>query len=206
MEIKPPEGQLKSKVVLLVEGNDEFNFFGHLLKKYGFSNTEIRVYSGKDNFPRILLGLKADPGFQNVLSLGIVRDADTDAQEAFKSVCGELKGNKLTVPKAPFLSYGSNPKITVAILPDGKSPGMIEDVCLQAVKDDTAMYCVEEYFKCLKNKSVALPKNMSKAKLQVFLGSKPETFLSIGVAAKNNYWPINGPFKIIENFLTQVCT
>jgi hypothetical protein len=74
---------------------------------------------------------------------------------------------------------------------------MLEDLCLKTVENDKAMDCVERFASCV----AALldpPKNMSKAKIQVFkahvfLATQPETVDSMGLAAQKGYWDLESP-------------
>lgn len=66
---------------------------------------------------------------------------------------------------------------------------MLEDICLKAVAQDPAMFCVEQYFQCLQQQGLSVPSNTSKAKVQVFLASRPEAGKRLGEAAQAGYWP-----------------
>lgn len=77
--------------LLLVEGKDDAGFFGALLKQLQLEDIEIRSFDGTSNFSTYLKTLKATPGFSQVVSLGIVRDADKDHNSAFQSICSGLQ-------------------------------------------------------------------------------------------------------------------
>ena len=52
---------------------------------------------------------------------------------------------------------------------------------------------------------VPLPKNMSKAKVQVFLGSRKEAGKRLGEAAHAGYWPFgDNAFRPMKDFLQQI--
>ncbi len=74
----------KSKL-LLVEGPDDLSFFDALLRHLNRQDIDVRSYGGKDNLRPFLKGLPAFPGFVNVVSLGITRDADDYADRTFGS-------------------------------------------------------------------------------------------------------------------------
>jgi hypothetical protein len=91
------------------------------------------------------------------------------------------------------------------ILPEENAPGMLEDLCLQALKSDCATVCVEQYFQCLQQQRVPLPRNMSKAQIQVFLGSRAEAGKRLGEAAQAGYLPWdNNAFEQLKDFIHQV--
>lgn len=200
--------------LLLVEGHDAWQFFKALLHHLGLVNTiEIRNYGGISELPSYLKTLPAISGFGEVVSLGITRDAESNAQDAFKAVCHALENarsggprtpfrERLSVPQAPINKTGGALGISVFILPDCVSPGMLETVCLASVTDDPAMPCVEQYFECLKGGRVPTLGSISKARVQAFLSSRPEPGLLLGQAAHGGYFPWqSGVFEPIKQFL-----
>lgn len=68
---------------------------------------------------------------------------------------------------------------------------MLEDLCLEAVADDKAMRCVDGFFNCLKDNKLDISKNKSKAKLQVFLASRREADIDLGIAVRKHYIPLD---------------
>lgn len=192
--------------VLAVEGHDAFQFFKALLRQLSLlTDIEIRNFGGVDDLSDFLNLLIITPGFDRVTSLGIVRDAETNADSAFQSVRGKLAMAALSVPEHPVSIADGNPKVSVFILPDCENPGMLETLCLRAVSDDMGMACVEEYFNCTKSQGLALPSNMPKAQVQAFLASKPRPGLLLGQAAHEGYWPWDHPaLDKIKQFLCDI--
>ncbi len=197
--------EINTNKILLVEGQDECNFFEKLRKELNLGEIEIFDFGGKTQIRSFLKVLKTVSSFSIVDSIGIVRDADTDAKTAFQSIANSLRDVGLSVPDTVLSSAGDKPKVTVMILPGDKSPGMLEDLCLASVKTDVAMSCVENYFSCLKDQQIPSPKNMSKANVQVFIASKPKDVPSLGVAAQKGYWPLdNDVFKQVKQFISSL--
>jgi len=72
---------------LIVEGKDEVDFFTKLLDKNGLLNqVDIRDAKGKDNFKNIIPALIKTTGFNKVEAMAIIRDADKNVEDAFKSI------------------------------------------------------------------------------------------------------------------------
>lgn len=160
--------------LILVEGKDEELFFSAMIKRIGLApEMGVRPIHGKNELSVALKALKRDPGHPVLTSVGIIRDADNDADSAFDSVCTALRNAEWpAVPNAPLVSAGNSPQVTVMILPIGKSTGMLEDVCLASVADDPATRCVDQYFQCLNQCLNELPSNLSKARVRTFLVSR----------------------------------
>jgi len=195
---------IKHPKVLLVEGKDEINFIGALLKHCNIDDIDIQEVGGKDNFPSQLAAFLLSFDKQ-VQAYAIIRDADNGAASAFQSVVGLLQKQKEPVPTGPT-QYAENDKrrVGVFIMPGNQSEGMLEDLCMQTVADHPAMNCVDGFIGCLEQAlpikhpntpktpgQSYFPKNLSKAKAQVFLSSQYESVSSVGLAAQKGYWNLD---------------
>lgn len=200
--------------LLIVEGHDAWQFFKALLAHLCLANTiEIRNYGGISDLPSYLKTVPGIDGFREVVSLGITRDAESNAQDAFRAVCQALENarsrgprtllhERLSAPSCPMTKTSGVLSVSVFILPDCVSPGMLETVCLASVADDPAMPCVEQYFECLKGGRAPTPGNMSKARVQAYLSSRPEPGLLLGQTAHGGYFPWQSAvFEPIKQFL-----
>jgi len=191
--------------LLVVEGREEELFFGALIRHLELQNIQVMGVGGKTNLRRNLKALTSSPSFAEVISLGVVRDANDNPSAAFQSVHDALQAVNLPAPECALVPAGDSPQVSVMILPEEGTPGMLEDLCIRAVVQDPAMLCVEQYFECLQQKGLSLPDNMSKAKVQVFLASRRKARLRLGVAAHVGYWPWDEKaFEQVRNFLQQM--
>ena len=191
--------------LLVVEGKDEVNLFKALVEYLDLHNVQILDIGGKFQFKSKLSAISKSPHFNNIISLGVVRDADTDSDSAFQSICSALEFVNLPVPKNQLEPIGTKPKVSVIILPGEGKPGMLEDLCLMSVSLDSSMACVYEYCQCIQQTGLPLPKNISKCKVQVFLASREETGKRLGEAALAGYWPLDdGAFGHVKKFLRQI--
>jgi len=201
-----PGIEIKQPHLLFVEGKEDKYFFEALVEGMEVTNVQIEDYGGKDNLRKSLRALKTSHGFYRLASLGVVRDADEDPHAAFQSVRDALMGAGLPVPHKPLEIVPEKPAVAVIILPDSSSKGSLEDLCLRAFADDAAMGCVENFFQCLNERTHCLPNYISKAKIQVFLASRPRP-LRLGEAAEAGYLPLDAkafqPLKDIIAKLTQ---
>jgi hypothetical protein len=192
--------------VLVVEGREDELFFTALIAHLRLNRIQVMPIGGKTNLRKNLMALAITPGFSNVISLGIARDADLDPNSAFQSVSDALQAAGLPNPTSPLVTVGQRPRVTVMILPEPGISGILEDLCLNSVAGDSAVPCVHQYFQCLEEREIPLPLIMSKAKVQVFLASKRKT-LRLGEAAQAGYWPFNHKaFAQVGNFLRQICS
>jgi len=148
------------------------------------------------------------PGSPAVCAYGIIRDADRNREDAFKSVVNLLKKRGEPCPdKIGIYVENEIRKVGVFIMPGNQDEGMLEYLCLQTIADYPVMACTEQYFSCLKTKLAHskpnqpeeqdnryyYPKNPSKAKALAFLAGNHETFNSVGVAALNGCWNFDHP-------------
>jgi hypothetical protein len=170
---------------------------------FGISVIQILIFGGFADLPRFLRLIRNDPGFgTQVLALGIIRDAEASASSAHQSVCSALNRAGLPEPTQSFVSVAGPPRVSIFCFPDCASPGMLEDLCLQAVIKDVAISCVNDFFDCLKQQGAASPTPLAKARLQAFLASRPRPGLLLGQAAADNHFPWQNPaFDYLKHFL-----
>jgi hypothetical protein len=209
IEISDLPLKLQKRKLLLVEGRDEEEFFNGLLRSMEIDDIQIIPVGGKNQFSNNLKGLIKDSDFSAIISMGIVRDADDDPKATLQSIGDALKQAGLPVPQRVMTKAKQNgsPDVIIMILPNANKRGALEDLCLAAVKEDKASTCVERYLSCLKKKNIAGPKQkwLNKARVRVFLSSKEEPTLSLGIAAQRGYWPFDhNVFDDVKKFLKSV--
>jgi Protein of unknown function (DUF3226) len=137
-----------------------------------------------------------------VTSVGVVRDAENDAAAARQAVSHALSAAGLMAARTPPI------RTAMFILPDNNNPGMIETLCVEAVKNEpslaNAYTCVEEFFVCLGRTGVSLPSLpvLAKHQAQAYLATRQDVQLFPGIAAYRNYWPwTNAVFRPLIQFL-----
>ncbi len=193
---------LESKL-LIVEGRDDEEFFNALVNRMGKNDIQVAGIGGKTRLRARLKALVNDPAFQKVHTLAIARDADTDPKLALESVKDALKASGLPSPRGSMRVAKGPPKTSVMILPSFGKKGALEDLCLEAVAQDPAMDCTEDFFYCLQKKGRSRPqRDMAKAKVRVFLAAQEAPTLPLGLAARKGYWPLDHPaFADVKRFL-----
>jgi len=200
--------------VLVVEGEDERRFFDGLFRHIAITEVQIEVVGGKNQFKDQLPALLNMPGFYMpdgaplVGCVAIVRDRDKD--DAFVSIANIVRKAGLTPPLSPGRFSDEEPRVGIFIMPGDTIEGtMLEDLCLKTVENSGAMDCVEKFAACIS----ALPdppKNMSKAKVQVFkahvfLATQSQTVDSMGLGAQKGYWDLDSPcLGELKGFLNQM--
>lgn len=198
--------EIRKNKLLLVEGNDDKNFFQKLIQEITV-NSSIQIISmdGKENFRTAnFKSIINTPGFREVKALGIVRDANDSADDVFTGSCSILKECELPVPTQVMEITNTDLKVGILIIPPNSKEGAIEDLCLSSLKEYSEMGCIDNYFKCLKKKlpSDKFPKDLSKAKIQAFLASREESVPHLGIAAQRGYFPLDHEsFEEIKKFL-----
>ena len=195
--------ELRQSKILGVEGHGPKRFFEHYPKRLGITDIQVENFGGNTELRPFVKAAVLLPGFrERVVSVGVIRDAETDAQAAFQSVCGALEAARLPVPPAPITPAGDQPRVQAFILPGDGQAGMIETLCLQSVEADPAMPCVEEFFRCVENSGHAMPSNPTKARTHAFLATRAMPDLPMWTAAMHDYWDWSHPvFAPLETFL-----
>ena len=201
----PRAEEIKSEIQLLVEGNDQRNFFEAFIDHLSLENIQIQNFGGVNELRNFLPAFVNMPNFQIVQSLGIVRDAETSAGSAFQSVQSSLRNAGLPVPDSPAKRTGISPAVTVLILPGDSRSGMLETLLCESFADTSVDHCIDEFFTCVENLPDVSIKNPYKARANAYLTTKPDPHVSVGVAAKNKYWNLDhSVFGNVRDFLQRI--
>lgn len=193
---------IEKEKVLLVEGKDEVQFLTALFNVKNIQNVQVIDTGGRDKFKKDFLTLKNTPGFNKVTSLGIIQDADDNAQDRFDSICSTLEKCSLPAPDQMASFTSETPKVGIFILPDCQSEGMLESLCLSTIKSkNKVLKCIDDFIQCLEQK----PKNIDKARCRAFLSAMQEDTPSLGVAAQKGYWNFDSDkLKPLLDFLSNL--
>ncbi|MDE0269159.1 MAG: hypothetical protein OXI96_09065 [Acidimicrobiaceae bacterium] len=141
----------KSKL-LIVEGKEDRLVFKELCDHWGLEDIQIVEMEGIENLRARLEVLVRDPGFRSLRTLGITRDADKNAQNAFQSVRNVLTDFpqfRTKLPSRAGVRNRGHPATAVFIVPDNESPGNLETMLNRTKSGDSISICIEEYFNCL---------------------------------------------------------
>ncbi len=201
---------ITQKKLLLAEGKDAFHFFCHACNFYRqVEDVQVMNFGGNDELPNFLSDLTIMDGFDEVNTIVIARDAETDAEAAIMSIQDAIEraNNKnsanVPIPEKSF-TYSQNSFMKTALMifpgPQQKD-GTLEDLCLLTIENDQLLECVDDYLECAKAKGEQLPR-IHKNKLHCFLAGKDKSVgKPIGLAFKAKVWPSDHsalePFKRI---------
>ena len=198
----PKPKEIKSAIQLIVEGNDQRNFFEAFTSHLSITNVQIQDFGGVSQLRDFLEGLVSATGFQTVQSIGIVRDAETSAERAFQSVQSSLERAKLPVPDSPTERTGDSPAVAVLILPGDNRQGMLETLLCESFAAAPVEECIDDFFKCVESLPDVSIERSDKARAHAYLTTKPNPHFSVGVAAKNDYWDLDhNVFSTVRDFL-----
>ncbi len=198
------------KHLILCEGNDEKWFFIWYLEyliKNGHSELDciqIEDIGGNEDIKKQLGIWKLVSGFEQLETIGIIRDAEKNADAAVRSINQCFTDNGFTVPDAPFVLKISNntPNTIYGVLPGFDENGILqngtlEDLCLQILKDEQSgskMNIIKEYLTEIQTKFDYQIHHIHKAKLHTYFASDDKFIGSkIGEAAKIGAFDFESP-------------
>ena len=183
---------IKAPTQLLVEGNDQRNFFEAFAAHLEIRDVQIWNFGGVNELCGFLPGFVQTTGFfKTVRSLGVVRDAETSAADAFRSVRSALEKVGLVPPPASGRFGDGAPKTGVLILPDGEGPGMLETLLCRTFADLEIDRCIESFFACVQALPETAIRTPDKARAFAYLATRPNPHHSVGVAAKGGDWNLD---------------
>ena len=199
--------KIKKQHLLLVEGRDEVNLFKALMR-YRFDedrqlDIQIIDAGGRDRFQNNLRAILAEA--QNVRAIGAIRDADENANDAFRSICNHLRSVGYEPPTAHGEFSNAEPTVGVFIAPDGRAPGAIETLCKRSQEGDAVSGCVEDYVNCLHECEAIRSGNPDKTFAHAYLAATENPLARVGEGALQGVWDFDSDaFADLTAFLNRL--
>lgn len=194
--VPPRYKRIDSALLVLGEGTHEALFFSRLLEHMGILTVQAGDYGGAQNLRASLHAIKTTPGYRGLRALALTRDADDDPRGGFVAVRDALKDEGFPVPSGPACFTPDRPSLGVFLLPDCRSAGMLETLCIRTIEDDPGLECARQYFGCLAAragwKGDSLRKR-EKSLAHAWLASQDKPDLHPGTAAVEKYWRFDSP-------------
>ncbi len=182
--------EITSANQILVEGNDVKNFLEAFTVHLGIpGSVQIQNFGVIHELRGFLDAFTRMPGFHTVARIGVVRDAESEAGQAFQSVQSCLRKVCLPVPDAVGLPSSCSPEVTVLILPGNSQPGMLETLLCKTFEGTSEDACINDFLGCIPRK---IPANrMPKSRAYAWIAVQQEPSVSVGVAAKKGFWNLD---------------
>ncbi|MCI9435833.1 MAG: hypothetical protein HFH85_01450 [Lachnospiraceae bacterium] len=205
--------------LILCEGRDEQEFLIKYLNSSalsdiaGFSNDfQVIDFGGNSELIQKLAILKNMDNFENVKSLMIIRDAETNAAAACHELQLALQKTDYPVPEKPHCWKGQAPKVGFILFPTCDhlvQNGTLEDLCLSILADPSASDTLDGINTFLKQLEIRRQKpfgKIFKTKLHTYFSVQDEyVSLKIGEAAAAGAFDWNNAALYpLKSFLQEV--
>src|SRR6266404_1817853 len=176
--------------LLLCEGKDDIAVVEGLCLHSKITGLSLEQYGGRDRLQEVVCRLPIRPEFTRgeLESLAILIDAEKDRDASFQKVRDIIRKTFDVVVENPGVFASSKPRVAGFVVCDDSGCGMLEDVCLKSVSDQADHKCMEEYFKCLSEKTGQKDFH-PKAKFKAWMASQIEFDIRVGLAAAGGYLP-----------------
>ena len=171
---------------LLVEGKDGENFFSALCRHQGLAGVQIQNYGGVNELSGFLGAFVRVPDFSTVERLGIVRDAESSAEGAFKSIRSSLGKADLPMPCTPGVLSEGRPLVGALVLPE-QGEGMLETIIARSFTGTPEDTCIDKFFECITADERAF-RRPAKSRVAAYLATTSSPHVSVGVAAQQGVW------------------
>ena len=178
---------------LLVEGKNELHVFSALCMKFNVPETfDIKSADGIDKlFMQVSPVLKRS----DLETLGIVIDADYENNGKWGSLSDKLRSHGYIIPdyipqQGLIITQEGLPKLSVWIMPDNQSRGMLEDFVNLLLPENDKLYpIVIDSLRKVKDQGLQLfiDNHHSKALIHTWLAWQQTPGLPMGTAITSNF-------------------
>jgi hypothetical protein len=140
--------EISCSKLLLVEGSDEECFWTAVLDVRAIGDIQVYGIGGKDKIRPNLKAVRNTPGFDDVRWLGVVQDADDDADAACDRIRGALRDAGLPFPDECWRLEPGDLTVVACVLPGGGDTGNLELLVKRSLASQPAAACVDAYLEC----------------------------------------------------------
>ncbi|MBR6422326.1 hypothetical protein IKS86_06410 [bacterium] len=205
--------------LILCEGKDAQLFMIYYLNSKALADNkqysevvQVEDFGGNEQLSSALKLWSKDPNFQNLKSLVVLRDSETDAQGAVDSIKTAFKKAELPVPSCPhqFETDGTL-KTGFLLFPECSSDlknGTLEDLCLSVLEESgvTGISEIDSFLSDLEKREIRIFPRRFKTRLHTYFSITDDfVSLKIGEAAKAGAFDWNSPkLDQIKSFLEEM--
>ncbi len=195
----------KSPKLILVEGNDEYDFFRFLQLK---EDIQIHAYEGKNQLRLELEAIKIVEGFDNLRRVAIVRDADSDPESALQSVLQQwanaFQTAKPRVTSDLWFEDALGREWSVWLMPRPDLSGDLEELLWQAVAPSEHRSCINALMECLTVADDTPFRTETKARLYSWLATQRDPIKELHVAFQSRSGIFNPDDEAFARFASLV--
>lgn len=207
------------KTLILTEGQDDVLAIRNLMKLRLVNNQDViledhsKESGGYSNLLKTIEELQSRSDFIEVIKLIIIADADDVAiDNRFKEICSKLNPTLYTIPNVLgdlSMSDNSKKRTGIYLLPDNRSAGSLETLCLRAVTHPEKLECIEKHIECIKNKNLLeTPLSaLDKTRAHIYFATTTKPYAHIGGSFQKNVPSIDtlhSSFDQISNFIQHI--
>jgi hypothetical protein len=170
--------------IILVEGKDDALLIGAICEQEGFGDSvQLVRYSQHGKLASVLDVLVRRPEFERVMRIGLTRDSDDGAASATQSMSNAWHRTQETLKQIRM----SAPECHYFAIPDNRSSGRLENLCLLSATFPEVLVCAERMHECAKQASDH-DIDREKGIVAAYLSMMDRPGLELGTAAKAGCW------------------
>lgn len=189
--------------LVLCEGKDEIAVITELCKAREIGGLTVEHYGGIPNVWNVIEQLPKRPAYaqKEIESLAILMDGDDDPDAAWQRLCDVVRKHlKVSLPGRGRFA-GDKPQVAGYVIAGVEGKGMLEDLCLRAVSGTPGFNCLDEFFRCMAEKTDKKEYH-AKARFRAWMSTQSDYDLGVGLAATRGHLPWESPaFDPLVEFL-----
>lgn len=194
---------ITKKRIILVEGKDDKGIIESICKEEQLDDAiQVIPYVEEGKLTQVLRLLVRDANFEQVHHIGLTKDSDRGAERARQSLESawnharkELKA--LDIPE---------PKCSVFAVPDNRSTGRVEDLCLQSAAFPRVLRCARLMYWCARMVSI-YRMDRQKSLVAAYLSLMQKSRVPLGASAVKGYWNLRSDaFGPLREFVISIGT
>jgi hypothetical protein len=184
--------------IILVEGKDDALLIEAICEQEGFGDSvQLVRHSQHGKLASVLDLLVRRPEFERVMRIGLTRDSDDGVASATQSMSNAWRRARQTLKQIGTPA----PECHLFAIPDNRSSGRLEDLCLLSATFPEILVCAERMHECAREVSHH-DIDREKGIVAAYLSMMERPGLELGTAAKAGCWNLRSEaFAPLRSFV-----
>ncbi|MCR4414298.1 MAG: hypothetical protein NUV77_17915 [Thermoguttaceae bacterium] len=199
------ETRIVRPVAVAVEGRDYlYTLLRQIKEDPDLQDVQLWDFkaSGSGNLGRWLELFATLHGYRETIrAIGVIQDAEDDAQNAFRSAVQALTYVGLAAPARPMEITTSRPATGILLIPHNRPSGCLEHAVIEARQPQLPLRCAEQYLDCV-GASTRNENWKAKVKVHSLIAASDNPAWTLSESMAGGMWDFTHPsLRVMKDFV-----
>jgi hypothetical protein len=203
------KSRIVKPVAVAVEGLDYiYTLLSQIKNDSQLPDIQLWDFKGADNgnLGRWLSLFTTLDGYEDkIRAIGVIQDAEEDADRTFRSTAQALANVGLAPPTRQMELTATRPAVGILVMPHNSPSGCLEHAVIEARQPDSPLHCAEEYLRCV-GVGARNENWQAKVKVHALIAASKNPAWTLSESVAGGLWDFTHPsLRIMKDFMRLLC-